>query len=1046
MNLPDRVFAVGGAGKEIALTMLRADWILEQVIEPRSKPDSLTVTILDTAQGETVEDSDRIREIRQRRDELQEEYRESHDGQVGSVTIDYQLITENIQLDSHIDLLGNSEVEHITNGVGMDPEDWWINESHINENLDFARGVVRKRGLGKAIYYKAFAEDDSLSSVIDLPQKGRIAVITGLGGGTGSGILFDLATHLQDRQPAAEVTLFGVMPTHRESEKVSTNAYTALSELEYLAVEGEQPFKNNILIPIDPTGYQGKTGNQIDTSGELQEFDEAIIYLIASYYSTDRMEDPFTGTPKFAPFTIGIPQVLRYNVEAINEGRQTVREALEDRQKAAEIESEIYTDLQRFLNQYANSESNNTLNDPDQADLTTRLDEIEELLDFDLFTELDYYTRDVFRNQLESADAEAASIDEKLDIIHNGLQAVSFEHSDEFTDEIDRRLAQILQRDLELLQRRKDILLQKQEVMRSDVQDTITYLMGADDGTITPGVKLQQMQTTCDDVEQRLQNRRDDLEEAETELEERRKEYANEIDRRVDDFVRTVETDVERLRRLNELSVSQLLDDLERQLTAVTDDVENANTVDEVESVTTQPVDETLTDLVDELDNVGIEVQDTRRTIDQSLNALKKARTADIRSQQEEEWYESVAPWESSTEEEREEAFKEYRMQKGRLDDSGVFSLSEGDRFQAAVEFKSRDIESEVETQRQELVDNIRGAVLEHIEDETRPEVDELTRALDTDPRIENLQEIARGAIREEVGETEELESRIEEIESEIEDLEEQNEVYDEAIDLFQSLNQRCERLADLRNSFRSNLEEQSLRPTKSVQTGDEEYAYVKNIQPNDVFSTTGEANLGASDLLEREQTRVRQEIRELAENARNEQYTGLYRRTFSHEQDRYQETKIRAAVASQGVNKLTPETLNVEDIFQEAFTIRDGALAESRGYSSWRVDSGGSWDIGLSVFIGGVFLDNIRKMVQPDGYQSGYDSRKERPDADILVHHSHGLEEGKYVRRKELLNLASDEDASFFLRDEAEVVDDLSEEYIEVNDVSQGDEDGESS
>ncbi len=216
----------------------------------------------------------------------------------------------------------------------MDPESWWIKPQHINENLDFAKGVVRKRGLGKVIYYKSYAEDDQISKYIDLPEKGKVAVLAGLGGGTGSGILADLAQHLKDRHRTAEITLFGVLPNHLEGLKENTNAFAALSELEYLSLHDEQVFKDRILLPIDPTEFDGKTGNRIQADRFLEEFNEAAVYMLASYYNTEGLEDPFADAPKYAPFTIGIPQILRYNVEAVNEARETFRDILEEKQEA----------------------------------------------------------------------------------------------------------------------------------------------------------------------------------------------------------------------------------------------------------------------------------------------------------------------------------------------------------------------------------------------------------------------------------------------------------------------------------------------------------------------------------------------------------------------------------------------------------------------------------------------------------------------------------------------------------------------------------------
>ena len=63
MNLPDRIFAVGGAGKAVTYELLGATWVQEAVLQPRPDPRSLTVTIIDTAEEEENRDFERIHEL-----------------------------------------------------------------------------------------------------------------------------------------------------------------------------------------------------------------------------------------------------------------------------------------------------------------------------------------------------------------------------------------------------------------------------------------------------------------------------------------------------------------------------------------------------------------------------------------------------------------------------------------------------------------------------------------------------------------------------------------------------------------------------------------------------------------------------------------------------------------------------------------------------------------------------------------------------------------------------------------------------------------------
>jgi len=345
MSLPDRIFTIGGAGKDIGMELLESDWILEEILRPRRDPKQLTITFLDTAEEERDDDLDRIEAIRQRRDELKADLRDTNQGRVGDIDIRYKLITENIMLNSRIDLTGEDVVPRIAAGNGIEEKNWWIKEDHIEENLNFAKGAVRKRGLGKAMYYKSYAEDDELATLIDIPSKGEVAIIGGLGGGTGSGLFTDVATELAEKMPTADITLFGVLPNHTEGLRESANAFAALSELERLSLEDDQLFKDRILMPIDPTGFDGKRGNRVESDELLEQFDEAAVYLIAGYYNTQGMEDVFSGSPQFAPFTIGIPQILRYNIDAVQEARGTFQELLDTKEAAMDAEQEIYEEV-----------------------------------------------------------------------------------------------------------------------------------------------------------------------------------------------------------------------------------------------------------------------------------------------------------------------------------------------------------------------------------------------------------------------------------------------------------------------------------------------------------------------------------------------------------------------------------------------------------------------------------------------------------------------------------------------------------------------------
>lgn len=1039
MNLPGRIFAVGGAGKAIAMELLESEWVLKEILEPKPDPASVTITILDTAVGEQNKDRQRLEEIRERRDELANELREESTGRPGSLTIDYKLITDNIQLNSQNDLLGDRAVPRITQGNGMKEEDWWLEDSHINENLDFARGVVRKRGLGKAIYYKAYAEDDDISTYIDLPDKGKVAVLAGLGGGTGSGIVMDLAQHLQDRQQTAEVTLFGILPNHTEGVKECTNAFAALSELEYLSLTDQQVFKDRILLPIDPTGFDGKTGNRIQSEQMLQELDEAMIYLLGAYYNNQDMEDPFSGGPKFAPFTIGVPQILRYNVEAINEARTALRNILNLKQDSLQAEEEIYTQIERYLAKNYNDDQEGGLRDLDTADLNERLDKVEDLLDNELFEELEYESLGTFREIVADARQEADDIEQQIDIVAGSLRAIDVGGQSAFVDDIDEHLAEILGRDLRAIAQRKNIFKELKIVDDSRVRDTIEYLIGSGTENANPGVKLQRLEAQLDDLETKRERTEEELAEAEQELEKLRDEQADEIQRRVQNWKREVESSLDQLRYLDNQPIHSEVQAIQTELEQFRNQVAGAGSPAEVEQVSPKPVRDQLNSVEELLNRAGIDFDETRSGIESAIADLPQARSEFIRANQEEGTVEGVLPWKSSTEEERQEGHKNYRMQKNRLDDSGIFSLGPpSGQFRADIEFNPQGISQQVSSRRDYLQQYVTDQLIQMLDSAGQEYVNELETELQHDFKDAALEDIARRAFRSEVEGTSEIEGQKKELETELQETDAQIENFQSTIDIFQNLNSQRDAYIDNLRQFNRERKEHEEEASRPVSTRDDDYVYVKNIQPEDVFRTTGDDDLEQSELFNsrEENQRVKNNLQDLAENARDQQYTGLFRRKFSHGRARYDDLKIRVGVMSRAINQLQPDTLDFRSVYSGAYDLDPSGNRVDRAYGAWQHEAGDRWDIGMTVFIDGVFLDNIRKVVQADGYYGNYQRRQDDPDTDILIHHSYGLEKGQFIRRLSLLNLEDDDDIEFILGDEHDVVEDLLDDYIEVVDT----------
>jgi hypothetical protein len=141
--------------------------------------------------------------------------------------------------------------------------------------------------------------------------------------------------------------------------------------------------------------------------------------------------------------------------------------------------------------------------------------------------------------------------------------------------------------------------------------------------------------------------------------------------------------------------------------------------------------------------------------------------------------------------------------------------------------------------------------------------------------------------------------------------------------------------------------------------------------------------------------------------------------------------------VASPAINQIDPEILDFEDVFSGAFNLGASGQRIESPYTTWQGEFGGDWDIGVTVFIDGVFLDNIRKVVQANGYRSSYVEQESQIRSNIMIHHSFGLDKGFYARRESTLNLEDSDDMEFYLRnDDMEIINELLQKYTEVVDT----------
>ncbi|WP_136601126.1 tubulin-like doman-containing protein [Salinigranum halophilum] len=1041
MNLPDKIYAVGGAGKNIAYTLLESDWVLKEILEPKMEQQTLEVVIIDTATEERVEDKERVQSIRRRISEKREELRDSEKGRVGSVEVDLYIITERIQLARKLDLLDDGVVSRISNAMGMDPEDWWLRDEHINENLNFATGVVRQRGLGKALYYKSYAGDDTIAQAVDLPDRGEVAVFAGIGGGTGSGVFIDLAKTLKREQPMAEVTLFGILPNADEGIDESTNAYAALSELEHLNLLNEELFQNRILIPIRPTGFEGKISDQVGMSERLEELDQGLLYLIAAYYNTLGMEDMFDHSPKYAPFTIGIPQVLRYQVEAISKSREKLSSILDTKEKELDAKQQVYDDVERFLDQTFEIDDvpSQALRDDARADLRSRLASIENLTEFELFHELEYRSIGIYREIIDDARSEADEIEAQVDIAARSVRTaggVEISGDQQFVDSIDERLAELLKRSILLLNQQKRLLQRRRLVEVSRIRRTIEYLLSLNDESVNTGVWDGNLEEDLQEAEKHLETLNEKLQEVEREIDEHRDSRAEEIRDRLGGWEQDIAVDYEDYRAASEVDVERRADELVTALRDFASGVKSVESQESLDNISAQPVNEALSNLTHDLDRVGVNITQIKRDVQEAVDDLQSLRTDSLTYTADGgvmDRFTSAAPWETSSEKDRKAAKKSYNLTERDLSETGIFEVGTISNFSVDVTFDPDTIVRRVEDRRHELRTIIVDELDARLDNPNPDALDRIEASLERNHDLSRLKEIAEEAIRAEISGTEEIETRKRELEAEHADVAQRVEAYENVLELFRERIAKQREYSSKRSEFIEQVQSYDDDSPLSSVAGKDDYTYVNEVKPNDILQLTKETDIGSSSLFDssREVEDLREVFDGFVEKARSQDYTGLRERKLVSE-TRYDHIRVGVAVMSRAIDQLDSDVIDFRRPFTNAFELGHGDQRQSR-YVTWpEQDFGGPWEVGFAAFIDGVFLDNLREVVQSSGYSDSY-QEKRRSDDDIVLHHNHGLESGQLVRRNNVFNVRRRNDLDFFLRDEAEVVEDLLTKHIDT-------------
>lgn len=1033
MNCPRYIFAIGGAGKNLLYTMLEKEWILREIIRPKFSSSSIDVIIVDTALNEENNDKEKIREIESKIKELEDEYRSDPiyvNKNIGRININYKLLTKEMVLQSPYDLIGIGNDVKMATGTSV----WWINDPQLGENwhkkiinrenfkeMNFSKGVYRKRAIGKAIYYKAISE--GLFN-IDIIQSAQVDIIVGLGGGTGSGMAFDLARRLKSIQPTADITLFGILSTLDESPDEKANSFAMISELEYARLNDNTfRFKDIVLIPMEVTRYPGKEKASDEHERLLKEFDETFPYILISYHNNPA-QLLFANLPDYSPFIIATPQLVRYNVDSIRKFKDKLIQALQDKEISLKDEESIYNTIRKYIEEfYAQDFKNEGLPDEDKSFLKEeKYVKFENMLRHDFFKELEYNSVIHIKKAVDAGIIGSVSddIERQIPSIKSEVDAIVIGDRN-YRDDVDSMLFRILKKDIETIEILKNILNMVNRVPEDIVKDTLKIIIKVDESSL--GRKLNQIREEIDNLNiknKRLDNDTRILEDSNIKYED---EIRKETENKNNEWKQNTNRDMGLLDSIDRTVITSNNNfiNLKVELNDYAIRINSHNSIKTIDADSTKNIEEILNKIYDDLEEIGLHYED-KSLIMKNLSSLKELKKLQIESGRRIPLLDKIIGVVLKTDrvKKQKDAKNKISLKKVEINNGKVFEI---DPSYSTV--YGYNIEDKINDKKNEIINSIIEKTKENYFNTLPFLFTDLRKILETEKRNgANIDDIIRSHLGYEIEKNKrenELKSKREEIFKTIDKVKKIKNLEVILKSIIPSLKSHSEHLKNY-NSHVTNI-------GKDIQTmhraKKDTIRYIMELQPVDIFKATA-VNANINNILEdgSEELLLKQNLQDAIERTIDNRYNLLSKRvieTNDHEK-RWEKLKVMNSLIT--IANINPEFIDSQKIISDAFSLR------RENYSNWKCQWGDAWGAGVVLFIAGVPFDNIQNIIDPRaGYYRYYNGIDTSGDM-IFFHHSYMLEDGKFIRRKKIFNFQKEDDKMLLFNNDREIKKTISENY----------------
>ncbi|MDN7026017.1 hypothetical protein FGU65_14180 [Methanoculleus sp. FWC-SCC1] len=348
------IVAIGGCGKKLVYNLCQHDWFLKDYLH---EDRTLKICVLDTDSNQRNSDIETTKSVNKKVENMMREI----SGLSGSVKMEYYYLPDLASVGRVSSLTGSTVVDQVKNWRGQPHADfWWMNDPdngfdfdnlrQIDNNIidDFGGGVHRRRAISKAVFYKAVSQSGD-TNFPSFSGQGDVAIVVGLGGGTGSGMFIDLARYIKGISgQTRKIWLLGVLPAIAEGDKEQLNAGIALSEVEYLNLTGEKLFNYCILSSLGPTGFR----DGADRKQEVVEYDLAFPYLLinAFYLPTADFYDIIDARRDYSGFIFADAHVIEYPVEELRDLKGEFEKVIAELAELGRNREEIVKKVEDLLN------------------------------------------------------------------------------------------------------------------------------------------------------------------------------------------------------------------------------------------------------------------------------------------------------------------------------------------------------------------------------------------------------------------------------------------------------------------------------------------------------------------------------------------------------------------------------------------------------------------------------------------------------------------------------------------------------------------------